>query len=149
MKKSLIKAIFAIIVLIVIVLLIKAQFNNAPYYYKRINIHTENVKLVKVFTTGMYSTKKTNNVITDNKEHILKIISTLNSIILKKGDKFKLGSSSPDAWILMYNANNEIINRINFYGDLIWYDGELHSIDMSVYNILETLCEEYGTGEWS
>ena len=52
------------------------------------------------------------------------------------------GSQTPDAWIKILDDKGETIDRLNFYGDLIWYDGELYKIDMAVYKQIKELCDE-------
>jgi|GEM_PF-5573547 len=89
--------------------------------------------------------------ITD-KDKIKDAIETLNSIKVYSWkdslDESEAVGDSPLAWVSFCNKRGEEILRIDFYGEILWYDGILrggyYNIDITEYDKLYELCHKYG-----
>lgn len=77
----------------------------------------------------------------DNDEALSEIIGYIKNVDLsspiEKNDELK---ESLDAWVILYDKDNKISSRMNFYngGEIIWYDGERYEgIDGVMEKIIE------------
>lgn len=53
------------------------------------------------------------------------------------------GSRTPDAWAVLYDDENRIASRVNFYdgGMTVWYDGERYRAERETMEQLIELCD--------
>jgi len=87
-----------------------------------------------------------------DKDKIKDTIETLNSIKVYSRkdslDESEAVGDSPLAWVSFCNKKGDEILRIDFYGEILWYDGILrggyYKIDNSEYDKLYELCHKYG-----
>ncbi len=77
----------------------------------------------------------------DDQEALLEITDYIKSIDLSNPvDKKDKEEMSLDAWVILYDKDNKISSRMNFYngGEVIWYDGERYEgIDGVMEKIIE------------
>lgn len=136
--KKLILLVPVIMVISLIIFLVKevtsVSYLNISYDRAegvRIMVHTydKNYKEIDVGYT-------TNDV-----TQIKAIIEYVNTIPFKNSYSGR-GGQTPDAWIQILDDKGKIIDDLDFYGDLLLYDGEFYKIDMKVYKQIKELCDK-------
>jgi len=72
-------------------------------------------------------------------ERMQKAIKCLNSIKYFDGSNLKVGSESPDANVTILDKNNNVIDRMSFYGEIVIYHGKQYRIFFWEYFKLNNL----------
>lgn len=82
----------------------------------------------------------------ESEQEIKKVVDILNSIRVKRGNYSvkDLEGHSPHARINFFDDENEKINYIYFYYDIILYNGEYYGVNITQYKKLIGLCKKYG-----
>lgn len=96
-----------------------------------------------VATIAVYVLESDNYVKTSNSSDIKKIVKGLNSIYYYNSDDTQLGSSSPDAWAIMYDDKDERIDDLYFYGDIAMYKDKKYLTGRLTYSKLKSICKKY------
>lgn len=133
-----------IFVISLIILLVKESNGDKidPVSYPNILYdEVEEIRIIMNAHDGEYNEIRANYK-TGDVNKVKKIIEYVNTIQLENAKKSKIGSRTPDAWIDLLDVRGEMVDSLDFHGDLLWYDGELWRIDMTVYNQIKEMCDE-------
>ncbi|MFZ5988497.1 MAG: hypothetical protein ACOYWZ_15420 [Bacillota bacterium] len=78
---------------------------------------------------------------TDDKVKITQVVKYFNSIVYYKKSKPQTHNNSPEAKVVFFDKNDKILDKIEFYGDLVEYHNSQYRVILFMdYDKLENLC---------
>lgn len=141
-RKKIIKIIKKMVIIVFIIVIAVNIVLTKP-------IHLSKAGVKKIFVAV---TINTNELIFDGKATVAKecdvekVVKTLNNITafrFGKYSRYDLEGDSPTAWVMLYDKEGEIIDSIDFYQNIIAFDGKFYKMSMSEYDKLLKICNVY------
>lgn len=84
--------------------------------------------------------------IAENTEDVAEIIGFVHGIDLGESVEVPVNEfNNLDAWVILYDKDNKIASRMNFYEDgaIIWHDGERYSGKAEYIESLKSYCDKF------
>ncbi len=84
--------------------------------------------------------------IADRADDVFEIIEYVHGIDLGEPITEEMSEQSElDAWVILYDKDNKIASRMNFYenGAIIWHDGERYSGKPEYIDSLKSYCDKF------
>ena len=133
MKKFMIMFFTMLAVISVIVWFVYTSFTFRIILDERIL----NATIVAVHTVGVER-----DIYTKDKYKISEVINHLNSIRYYKSDDLKIYSSSPDAYVVFYDNDGNVIDEIKYHGYAAIHNNNKYGILPFTYRGIEKLCDK-------
>ena len=103
-----------------------------------LNIQHENISHIEI-----HSQKSKKKIDTKENDIIKKIVKELNNSKYHLSSDNQIGSSSPDAWIIMHDELG-VRSNLYFYGDIAMYNKEKYKCSIFIYNKINNIIDKYG-----
>mgnify|MGYP000214440883 CR=1 FL=1 len=141
-RKKIIKLIKKMVIIVFIIVIAENIVLTQP-------IHLSKAVVEKVFVAV---TINTNELVFDGKATVTKecdveeVVKTLNNITaFRFGEysRYDLEGDSPTAWVMLYDKEGEIIDSVDFYQNIILFNGKYYKMSMSEYDKLLKICNAY------
>jgi len=102
------------------------------------NSEDPRISSIRINAPGTYG------ILTEDKNKINKIIKFLNSVSYYSGSDLELPSKDPDAMVFITDKEENVIDKISFYGDVVIYKKKKYKAPLFIYYRLERLCKSLG-----